>query len=171
MRFTKVITIFEPCKQFSQRALLPLGLLAARLLVADDFFKSGLTKLNYVIAGQADTLYFLFEDYHVPLLPLKAAAWMGMGGELVLSTLLALGLLARFGALGLVVMCAVIWHADHNELAPFWAMICTLIALQGPGTYALDHLLFGRRPPPAAGQNDHKPLFYHNRPTGMPTND
>lgn len=142
MCFSTIATRLQPLKSWSDRALFPLALLAARLLVANDFFKSGILKLDYILDGKSDTLYALFEDYHVPLLPVKLAAWMGMMGEVGLSSLLALGLFARFGALGLIVMSGVIYHADQNELAPFWAVICALVVVGGPGKYALDRWLF-----------------------------
>jgi len=142
MCFSYITERLQPLKEFSGRVLSPIVLLIARLLVANDFWKSGNIKLGYIVDGKADTLYFLFEDYHVPLLPVKVAAWMGMMGEVGFSAMLGLGLLGRFGALGLIFMSAVIYHADNNELAPFWAAICAIIVVQGSGKYSLDHLLF-----------------------------
>ena len=142
MCFPEIARRLHPLKAFSDRVLSPVVMLAARLMVAKPFFVSGKLKLGYVLNGQQDTLYFLFEDYHVPLLPVKEAAWMGMMGELGLSTLLALGLFARFGALGLIVMSAVIYHADGNQVAPLWAMICAIIAVHGAGKLSVDALLF-----------------------------
>lgn len=133
-----------PLRDAANHYLAPLALLAARLFVANDFFKSGWIKLGYVRNDDLDTLYFLFEDYHVPLLPVKVAAWMGMMGELGLSTLLALGLFARFGAAGLVVMSAIIYQTDHNMVAPFWGLICLLVLAQGPGKLSLDALIWNR---------------------------
>jgi len=127
-----------PLRRFAERYVSPLVFLGMRLAVARAFFTSGWLKLGYVRNNQLDTLYFLFEDYHVPFLPVKVAAWMGMCGELGLSTLLALGLFARFGALGLIVMSGVIYHTDGNPLALYWALICAAIATHGPGKLALD---------------------------------
>ena len=130
----------EPLRQFAEHWLTPLVLLAMRLAVSKAFFTSGKLKLGYVLNNQLDTLYFLFQDYNVPLLPVKVAAWMGMCGELGLSALLALGLFSRFGALGLIVMSGIIFHTDGNILAPYWALICALIAVHGPGKLALDNV-------------------------------
>ncbi len=129
-----------PLKRFAERYLTPVLLLAMRFAVARVFFTSGRLKLGYVLNDQLNTLYFLFEDYKVPYLPVKVAAWMGMAGELGLSTLLFLGFFARFGALGLIVMSGVIYHTDGNPLAIYWALICALIAIQGPGKLSLDAL-------------------------------
>src|SRR5688572_25145301 len=113
MCFANIANRLEPLKRFADTTLVPLALLLARLLVAKSFFVSGWLKFGYVLNDQLDTLYFLFEEeYKVPLLPVKAAAWMGMLGELGLSALLALGLFGRFAALGLIVMCGVIYLTD-----------------------------------------------------------
>ena len=65
-------------------SLQPLALLAARLVVAQAFFASGLTKLR-----DWDTTLALFEDeYRVPLLDPVIAAWAGTAGELLLPVLL-----------------------------------------------------------------------------------
>jgi len=145
MCFTDIAKRLQPVKQFAEHTFAPWIMLVARLLVAKDFFISGKLKLGYILNDQADTLYFLFEDYHVPFLPVKVAAWMGMCGELGLSTLLALGLFGRFGALGLIVMCGVIYNADGNQLALFWAMICAIVAVFGPGKISIDAWLFRDR--------------------------
>jgi putative oxidoreductase len=142
MCFPEIARRLQPLKDFSDRVASPVVMLAARLMVAKPFFVSGKLKLGYILDGQEDTLYFLFEDYHVPLLPVKVAAWMGMMGELGLSTLLALGLFARFGALGLIVMSAVIYNADGNQVAPLWATICAVVAARGAGKLSIDALLF-----------------------------
>jgi putative oxidoreductase len=104
----------------------------------------GWLKFGYVLHNQTDTLYFLFEDYKVPLLPVKMAAWMCMSGELGFSILLALGLFTRFGALGLLVISGVIYHTDRNPLALYWALICATLIVHGAGKYSLDTLLCSR---------------------------
>jgi putative oxidoreductase len=136
----------QPAKNFAERYLSSLVILIMRLAVAKVFFTSGWLKFGYVLNNQLDTLYFLFEDYKVPFLPVKLAAWMGMCGELGLSTLLAFGIFARFGALGLIVMSAIIYHTDNNPLALYWVLICMLIAVQGAGKYSLDALIWKKFP-------------------------
>jgi uncharacterized membrane protein YphA (DoxX/SURF4 family) len=112
-------------------SLQPLALLAARLFVAQVFFLSGLTKLR-----DWDTTLALFADeYHVPLLPPEAAAWLGTGGELVLPVLLALGLFGRFGALGLFVVnaVAVLSLAEIAPAAPVLGQSAGRAGALGPG--------------------------------------
>ena len=132
----------QPLKVFAENKLSPFIFLAARLLVAKDFFFSGKLKLDYILNNDADTLYFLFQDYNVPLLPVKVAAWMGMMGELTFSILLAFGLFGRVGALGLVFMSGMVYMTDQNSMAPLWAMLCLIVATYGPGKFSVDHYLF-----------------------------
>jgi len=147
MCIAKILDRLEPLQRFAESKLSPLVLLLVRLVVAHNFFTSGWLKLGYVLNGQVDTLYFLFEDYNVPLLPVKVAAWMGMSGELCLSTLLAFGLFGRFAALGLIVMSGVVYHTDGNPSAPYWALLCLIIAIHGAGRLSADALVFKKRQP------------------------
>lgn len=123
--------------------LQPLALLAARLYVANVFFRSGLTKL-----ADWDTTLALFEDeYHVPLLPPELAAWLGTGGELVLPVLLAFGLTGRFAAAGLFVVnaMAVLSLSDIPPAAMtqhvYWGSLLLGLVLWGPGKLSLDALV------------------------------
>ena len=128
-------------------SLQPLAQLAARVYIADVFWKSGLTKLR-----DWDTTLALFHDeYHVPLLPSDLAAYMGTTGELVLPALLLLGLGGRFAALGLFVLNAVAAISLGSEIADaalqqhvFWGSLLVGLALWGPGAWSVDRLL-GRR--------------------------
>lgn len=136
-------------------SLQPLALLAARLVVAQAFFASGLTKIR-----DWDTTLALFEDeYHVPLLPPDVAALLGTAGELVLPVLLALGLAGRFGALGLSVV-NVVAVLSLAEIAPaaqqqhvLWGSLLAAVVLWGPGRWSLDGFIAPRllaRAPAAA---------------------
>jgi len=123
--------------------------LVIRLYVADAFFKSGLTKIRSWDA----TLYLFANEYHVPLLPVPVAAFLGTFGELALPPLLALGLATRFAAAGLTVVniVAVIafWHVlSGNEAALashiYWGMLLLVICFHGPGKLSLDHWIWPR---------------------------
>jgi len=123
--------------------------LAIRLYVANVFFKSGLTKIE-----SWDKTVFLFtEEYHVPLLPPEAAAFLGTFGELAFPPLLALGLAGRFAALGLslvnVVAVVAYWHVlGENEAALaahfYWGLLLLVTFLHGPGQLSIDHWLWRR---------------------------
>jgi putative oxidoreductase len=124
-------------------ALQPLAQLLARLYVARVFFLSGLTKIH----DWGTTLALFNDEYHVPLLPPELAAYMGTGGELGLSVLLAFGLFGRFAALGLFILniVAAISLQDIADAAlqqhQFWGSLLLALLLWGPGRWSLDHLL------------------------------
>lgn len=132
--------------------LQPLVLLATRLFVAWQFLKSGWLKLT-----TWDTTLELFRsEYQVPLLPPTVAAVAGTFGELFFPVLVALGLFARFGAIGLfaVNVMAVVsyWHVlggDGFEAAlgqhVLWGYMLAVVAVFGAGRFSLDALV-GRRP-------------------------
>jgi len=123
-----------------------LALLAARLYLFEVFFRSGLTKVQ-----DWDATLFLFkEEYHVPVLPPELAAWMGTGGELGFSILLALGLVTRPAAVGLFFVNAMA-VISYPDLAPaalkdhhLWGVLATALAMFGAGRLSLDSLLWRR---------------------------
>ncbi|MBI2734826.1 MAG: DoxX family protein [Aquabacterium sp.] len=123
-----------------------LALLAARLYLFEVFFRSGLTKVR-----DWDATLFLFnEEYHVPVLPPELAAWMGTGGELGFSVLLALGLLTRPAAVGLFFVNAMA-VISYPDLAPaalkdhhLWGALAVVLAAFGGGRVSLDALAWRR---------------------------
>jgi putative oxidoreductase len=123
-----------------------LALLAARLYLFEVFFRSGLTKVQ-----DWDATLFLFnEEYHVPVLPPELAAWMGTGGELGFSMLLALGLVTRPAAVGLFFVNAMA-VISYPDLAPaalkdhhLWGVLAVVLAAFGGGRLSLDALAWRR---------------------------
>ena len=126
-------------------------LLATRLWVSWQFLKSGWLKLtNWDV-----TLELFRSEYQVPLLPPTLAAVCGTFGELFFPLLLVLGLLTRFGALGLFAVNAIAvisyWHVLGGEgyeaaLAQhvLWGYMLAVLAVCGGGAFSLDEKL-GRR--------------------------
>jgi putative oxidoreductase len=126
-------------------------LLAFRCYVAWQFLKSGWLKLS----SWESTLYLFEEEYHVPLLPPAAAAAAGTAGEIVFPVLLILGLLTRYGALGLsaVNVIAVVSYAHvllsegfEAALAQhyLWGSLLLVVLVFGPGRWSLDEALRAR---------------------------
>ena len=120
-----------------------------RIHVAEVFFRSGLLKL----ANWEGTLYLFREQYHVPLLPPAAAAWLGAFGELAFPPLLVFGLATRFAALSLsivnVVAVVSFWHVlADNEAATmshfYWGLLLLVTLSHGPGKLSLDHWISAR---------------------------
>lgn len=123
-----------------------LALLAARLYLLQVFFQAGWVKLQ----DWESTLFLFAEEYQVPLLPTELAAWLGTGGELVFSVLVALGLLGRPAALGLfaVNLVATISYPGISESGlkdhVLWGVLSAGVALFGPGRLSLDALWWPR---------------------------
>ena len=127
-------------------------LLAMRCFVAWQFLKSGWLK----ISNWETTLYLFQDEYHVPLLSPALAAVAGTAGELVFPSLLVVGLLGRYAAVGLsaVNVLAVISYAhvllDEGFEAALgqhylWGALLLVVAVFGPGRWSVDALLAGAR--------------------------
>ncbi len=125
--------------------------LATRLYVGWVFLHSGWLK----VSDWGQTLALFESEYRVPLLPAHLAAYVGAGGELVFGALVVLGLLGRAGALGLLAVNAMavisyrhVLLADGFEAAlgqhELWGFMLLMLAVYGPGGWALDRLLAGR---------------------------
>jgi putative oxidoreductase len=123
-------------------------LLAIRLYVPWQFFKSGLVKLQ----DWESTLYLFREEYHVPLLSPVAAAVAGTTGEILFPVLLAAGLLTRYSAIGLsavnvmaVVSYAHVLLSEGFEAALgqhyLWGSLLIVLAVFGPGRWSVDEFL------------------------------
>lgn len=132
----RMIRIFEA---------LPYALIAllARIIIGLVFFKSGLTKIDGFAIK--DATFFLFaEEYKVPLVPPMLAAYMATAAELTLPWLLWLGVGARFAALGLFGMTAVIQtfvYPDAYMTHGLWAIGLLMIMKYGAGALSVDHVI------------------------------
>jgi putative oxidoreductase len=134
------------------QALNPLLLLATRIFVGWQFWKSGYLK----ISGWDSTLYLFSNEFHVPLLSPQIAAVLGTFGELFFPALLILGLFGRVGALGLTLVNVVavisyrqVLFADGFEGAIgqhyLWGFMLLVLLVFGPGMLSLDRLIWKRR--------------------------
>jgi putative oxidoreductase len=145
---TKLLDAYATAVQWIDRAQ-PLFGLAVRVYVAQVFILSGLTKLN----DWSITLALFENEYHVPLLPVPLAATLGTGAELLLPTLLALGLASRFAAAALFVfnIVAVISYPDLSDAGlkdhMLWGGLMLVTLFHGPGKLALDAWLLRPRAP------------------------
>lgn len=121
----------------------PVALLGIRLSIAWDFWKSGVNKFQ-----SWDSTLWLFEnEYHVPLLSPKIAAYVGTGAELLFPTMLAIGLGGRFAAVSLFVfnIIAVVSYPTLNPNGVYqhqlWGLMLLIPMFYGPGKLSIDHLL------------------------------
>lgn len=114
-----------------------------RAAVASTFFLSGRTKVEGLITLKASTFELFRSEYHVPLLPPEAAAYMATYAEHGFSILLALGLFTRVSAMALLGMTAVIEVFVYPDAWPVhltWAASLLYLLARGGGRVSLDHL-------------------------------
>ena len=125
----------------------PLSIFALRVWVAHIFFASALLKLpnGFLGLGMGDwgtTVLLFMEEHPVPLLPAEVAAVLGTTVEFLAPIALVLGLGARIGAVGLLVMTAVIeFTYQHSMEHIIWAISLSVILFQGPGLISIDHFI------------------------------
>lgn len=128
---------FSLCR-FAERYANPLLLLAIRLFMADVFLRSGLLKLE----NWQSTITLFKYEHPVPYLPVEVAAFMGTAGEIILPIMLIIGLGARFGAAGLLIMTAVIELTyKHFDVHYMWALLLLVVLIQGAGKWSLDNII------------------------------
>jgi len=126
--------------------LAPIADLAARLWVANAFFKSGLTKIQ----SFPTTIQLFKYEYSVPLLPPEIAAYLGTFTELFFPVLLAVGLGGRLAAVVLFIfnIIAVISYpelgAAGREQHYVWGILLLIAVTHGPGKLSLDHWIARR---------------------------
>jgi putative oxidoreductase len=128
-----------------------LPLLILRLALARPFFASGLTRWDGWFTLSFGTKILFSQDYklhvfgaQIPFPMPELVATMASTAEIVLPILLALGLLTRWAALGLLGMTVVIQLTYPDGWANFhlyWAAMALAIAAFGPGAISLDRLI------------------------------
>lgn len=144
----KINTMITLLRTFADKIASPLLDLTIRLFMASIFFKSGWQKFQTFLNDDWGSTVYLFQDIHpLPFLPAESAAVMGTGGELVFSTLLALGLFGRLGAAGLLVMTLTIQFiipAEYGIANPdhyMWMLLLAVLLVKGPGALSVDRLI------------------------------
>jgi putative oxidoreductase len=128
-----------------------IPLLVLRLALARPFFASGLTRWDgwFTLSFGAKALFA--EEYklhifwsEIPLPAPELTATLASTAEIVLPVLLAVGLLTRWAAFGLLIMTGVIQLTYPDGWANFhlyWAVMALAIMAFGPGAVSLDRLI------------------------------
>ncbi len=143
----KIDNMIEPLRDLAENFGQPVWALAARLYIANVFFKSGMTRYHDWTHGNFANQISLFTTEHpVPGIPPDIAAYMALGGEMILPVLLAIGLFGRFAAGGLLVMTVVLEYAIEHFAWQFhdhilWAFLTAALLVYGPGMISLDSLI------------------------------
>ena len=139
-------TLINPLRHIAHNIASPVLDLIIRIYMAQIFFNSGLLKFKNYLNNDWGSTLFLFEEIHpLPGIPADIAAIAGTAGELILPICLAAGLFTRFGAVGLLIMTAVIEFivpADYGISNPehyVWMMLLGIPLVKGAGILSLDH--------------------------------
>lgn len=127
--------------------LTPIADLAARLWVAQIFFRAGLLKIN----SWPSTVALFQTVFKVPLLSPHIAAVIGTGAELVLPVLLVIGLGGRimiliffcYNVIAVVSYPFLLTPDGAQGLAQHvnWGLLLGLLMCHGPGKLSLDYLI------------------------------
>ena len=130
--------LYQQFNQLCETWLTPVANLIARIYIGLIFFRSGQAKL----VDFEETIEFFEDDWALPFLSAEPAAYLATIGELVLPVSLIAGLFTRIGALGLLIMAAVIQYFvfplnEHN----YWMIILAMLLAQGGSKLSLDHLI------------------------------
>lgn len=164
----KLVLLYGIGAQHLTRYIEPLSRLLLRLLVARVFLLSGLTKWSGLFQFNADKYDLFLYEFFCPDPPIPGAlqlcnpetldytegsvivsvikifAVSAGVMEILLPTLLILGLFTRFAALGLLCMTVFIqlavfptWGHWWNP-AVWWAMSLFVILASGPGQWSMD---------------------------------
>ena len=140
--------LYNAFGSFCSTLLSPVANLWARIYVGLIFWRSGTAKFadmeetveNFDPAEDGDfVISFLPES-----LPAEIPAYLATFGELVLPIMLFVGLLTRIGALGLLIMTAVIQFfvpGFENHEHYLWAIILVMLMAHGGGKLSLDNWL------------------------------
>jgi len=130
---------------------LSLTMLALRFALAVPFWRSGLTKWDGFLTVSFGAKQLFAEEFKLHILgaeiPYPApelVATVSAVAEVGLPVLLVLGFGARYAALGLLTMTAIIQLTIPDGWANFhlpWAAMALAIMTFGPGKIALDYIL------------------------------
>jgi len=124
-----------------------LGMLGLRLLLAYEFWQSGVEKFrgDNWFADIQDAFPFPFN-----LVPVEFSWQLSTGVELIAPVMLVLGLGTRFWAFSLLILDVVAWQAVHAgngynvcdngfKLPLMYLMMLIPLVLSGPGKLSIDH--------------------------------
>ena len=136
---------------------LSLTMLALRFALAGPFWRSGMTKWNGFLNVSFGAKQLFAEEFklhifgaEIPFPAPELVATLSAVAEVSLPVMLVVGFGARYAALGLLAMTAIIQLTVPDGWANFhlpWAAMALAIMTFGPGKIALDYVLWLDRSP------------------------
>ncbi|MBZ8132728.1 DoxX family protein [Afifella sp. IM 167] len=137
--------------RFFERIPMSLVQLVLRFAAAIPFLKSGMLKWEGFLDLSDVTILLFREEFRLHIFgatyPFPAPvvmAWASACAEIVLPSLLILGLGTRLAAFGLLGMTAIIQLTEPGGWANFhlpWAAMLIAVLAYGPGSVSLDRIL------------------------------
>lgn len=116
----------------------------ARAFIGLQFFRSGSLKFDGWFNVSNTTIYLFTEEFSAVPLPPVLGAHMAAYAEVTLGLFLLIGFAARFSALGLLVMTAVIEIFVYPEayiLHGLWAVSLLVVIKYGPCMVSVDYFV------------------------------
>lgn len=143
MKSQRLLLTYYHIDKFTKKRIESISLFIARIYLFNVFFIAGLTKLR-----DWESTLFLFEyEYSVPLLSPQLAAYLGTGTELILPTLILIGLFSSASAIGLFIfnIVAVFSLEEMSNAAMLlhviWGLLIFCIMVWGAGKLSVDHFI------------------------------
>jgi putative oxidoreductase len=119
----------------------------ARIFVAATFWLSGRTKVDGFLNINQSAFLLFEQEYALPLIPSRLAAYLGTYAEHLFPLLLIVGFASRLSAAALLFMTLVIQafvYPDAWRTHLLWASALVFIVFRGPGALSIDHLIRNR---------------------------
>lgn len=116
----------------------------SRIFIAATFWLSARTKVDGLLSINQSAFFLFKEEYALPLIPSRLAAYMATYAEHLFALLLIIGLASRLSAAALLFMTLVIQvfvYPDAWRTHLLWASALAFIVFRGPGALSIDHLI------------------------------
>jgi len=116
----------------------------ARIFIAATFWLSGRTKVDGLLSINQSTFFLFKDEYALPLIPSRLAAYVATYAEHLFPLLLVVGFASRLSASALFVMTLIIQvfvYPDAWRTHLLWATALAFVVFRGPGALSIDHAI------------------------------
>lgn len=143
MSIKKYLNCYDHYTKLFEKLAEPLFALALRYYVFCDMFMSGWLKVKDITNGEWNRVVFIFEhEFKVPLLSPEIAAAGSIFNEVIVASMLLVGLFTRLSAAALLFMAIVIELTYISHLQHYlWIVMLTYLVIRGGGFFSLDNLI------------------------------
>jgi putative oxidoreductase len=116
----------------------------ARIFIAATFWLSARTKVDGFLNINQSAFFLFDQEYALPVIPSRLAAYLATYAEHLFSLLLIVGLASRLSAAALLFMTLVIQVFVYPEAWRthlLWSSALAFIVFRGPGALSIDQLI------------------------------